>query len=174
MLGLSILSRGTPDEKLRWTFSLYDINGDGYISKDEMKNVVTAIFELMGNCTEPIVEDSAVQDRVDRIFQVSLRPRTSQAGFTCSFKVLQGTIASKQGETSKLSFYNHCDTCHLPNENAVVSKLISVSCESILSVLHLQKMDQNHDGLVSMEEFLDCCSKDENITKSMSVFDSVI
>ncbi len=70
MLGLSILLRGTTDEKLRWTFSLYDINGDGQISKEEMKDVVTAIFELMGNCAEPILEENAVQERVDRIFQV--------------------------------------------------------------------------------------------------------
>lgn len=35
-----------------------------------MKDVVTAIFELMGNCTEPLLEDGAVQTRVDRVFQV--------------------------------------------------------------------------------------------------------
>ncbi|CAL8115189.1 unnamed protein product [Orchesella dallaii] len=105
VLGLSVLSRGTPEEKLRWTFSLYDINGDGFITKEEMKDVVTAIFELMGNCTEPLIEEGAVQTRVDKVFQ---------------------------------------------------------------------KMDQNHDGLVSLDEFLDCCCKDENIIKSISVFDTVI
>lgn len=70
MIALSVLSRGALDEKLRWTFNLYDINGDGYISKDEMKDVVTAVFELMGNCAEPLLEENAVQTRVDRIFQV--------------------------------------------------------------------------------------------------------
>jgi Ca2+-binding EF-hand superfamily protein len=60
------------DEKLRWTFSLYDINRDGYITRDEMKDVVTAIYELMGNCAEPYLDDGAVEDRVERIFLVSI------------------------------------------------------------------------------------------------------
>ena len=48
VLGLSILSRGTVAEKLRWTFSLYDINGDGLITREEMTEIVTAIYELAG------------------------------------------------------------------------------------------------------------------------------
>ena len=69
--GLSILSRGSLDEKLRWTFSLYDINGDGCITREEMTDIVTAIYELMGKFTEPCVEEGTVRDKVDRIFQVN-------------------------------------------------------------------------------------------------------
>lgn len=36
---LSQASRGTIQEKLRWIFGLYDLNGDGYISKAEMTSV---------------------------------------------------------------------------------------------------------------------------------------
>lgn len=50
-LGLSILSRGTVAEKLKWTFSLYDINGDGLITREEMTEIVTAIYELAGSPT---------------------------------------------------------------------------------------------------------------------------
>lgn len=69
-MGLSVLSRGTLDEKLRFVFNLYDINGDGFITKQEMRDVVTAVYELMGNCAEPNFEESVVNDRVDRIFLV--------------------------------------------------------------------------------------------------------
>lgn len=34
MVGLSILLRGTVQEKLKWAFNLYDINKDGYITKE--------------------------------------------------------------------------------------------------------------------------------------------
>lgn len=34
MIGLSILLRGTVHEKLKWAFNLYDINKDGYITKE--------------------------------------------------------------------------------------------------------------------------------------------
>ncbi|KAF9407006.1 hypothetical protein HW555_012822, partial [Spodoptera exigua] len=82
--GLSILSRGTLEEKLRWTFSLYDINGDGCITKEEMTEIVTAIYDLMGKI----------------------------------------------------------------------------------------KMDLNRDGVLTLDEFLDCCLRDEDISRSMGVFDS--
>lgn len=36
---LSQASRGTVQEKMRWIFGLYDLNGDGYITKAEMTSV---------------------------------------------------------------------------------------------------------------------------------------
>lgn len=35
-------------------------------------------------------------------------------------------------------------------------------------------MDRNHDGVVTIDEFLDCCRCDQAITNSMLVFDSTI
>jgi Ca2+-binding EF-hand superfamily protein len=37
-----------------------------------------------------------------------------------------------------------------------------------------QKMDLNKDGVVSLQEFLESCSNDETITKSMHVFDTIL
>ncbi|XP_063332823.1 Kv channel-interacting protein 2-like isoform X1 [Pelmatolapia mariae] len=37
-----------------------------------------------------------------------------------------------------------------------------------------QKMDKNNDGVVTMDEFLETCQKDENIMQSMHMFDNVI
>lgn len=69
--GLSILSRGSVEEKLRWTFSLYDINGDGYITREEMTDIVTAIYELMGRHPDSSgPEVDKIKDKVDKIFQV--------------------------------------------------------------------------------------------------------
>ncbi|KRT80712.1 HLH domain-containing protein [Oryctes borbonicus] len=102
---LSILSRGSLDEKLRWTFNLYDINGDGYITREEMTDIVSAIYDLMGKLAEPCIDEDTVKEKVDRIFQ---------------------------------------------------------------------KMDKNQDGVVTFEEFLECCHKDKDISTSMAVFDSSI
>ncbi|XP_059613693.1 Kv channel-interacting protein 4-like [Phlebotomus argentipes] len=104
--GLSILSRGTLEEKLRWTFSLYDINGDGFITREEMTDIATAIYDLVGHLPiDPTAtpEEDRIKEKVDRIFQ---------------------------------------------------------------------KMDANGDGVVTLEEFLDCCRNDEAISRSMAVFDS--
>ncbi|CAL1291683.1 unnamed protein product, partial [Larinioides sclopetarius] len=37
LTGLSLLTRGPTVDKLRWTFRLYDLNGDGRIDRDEMR-----------------------------------------------------------------------------------------------------------------------------------------
>ncbi|KOB75901.1 Uncharacterized protein OBRU01_05739, partial [Operophtera brumata] len=89
--------------KLRWTFSLYDINGDGYITKEEMTEIVNAIYDLMGRIVDPNVDDEIVRDKVEKLFQ---------------------------------------------------------------------KMDLNRDGVLTIDEFLDCCLRDEALIRSMGVFDS--
>ncbi|XP_008287134.1 Kv channel-interacting protein 2-like [Stegastes partitus] len=37
-----------------------------------------------------------------------------------------------------------------------------------------QKMDRNNDGVVTIDEFLETCQKDENIMQSMHMFDNII
>ncbi|KAK3096115.1 hypothetical protein FSP39_023390 [Pinctada imbricata] len=69
VMGLSILSRGSLQERLQWTFSLYDINGDGFITKDEMLDIVTAIYEMMGRFSEPIIDDTTAQEHVNTVFK---------------------------------------------------------------------------------------------------------
>lgn len=69
--GLSVLSRGNLHEKLLWTFSLYDTNGDGIVTKDEMLDIVTAIYDLMGNYAEPSIDEHTARDHVERVFQVN-------------------------------------------------------------------------------------------------------
>jgi len=71
--GLWTLSRGSVDDKLRWAFTLYDLDGDGQICRDEMTRVVTAIYELMGKFAEPWLKDgTTVAAHVDFVFQVRL------------------------------------------------------------------------------------------------------
>ena len=43
VLTLSLLLRGTEEDRLRWTFRLYDTNGDGYISREEMEDVAQSV-----------------------------------------------------------------------------------------------------------------------------------
>lgn len=64
---LSITSRGNLDEKLHWAFRLYDVDNDGFITRDEMYNIVDAIYQMVGQ--QPTSEDdNTPQKRVDKIF----------------------------------------------------------------------------------------------------------
>ncbi|XP_077456498.1 Kv channel interacting protein 3a, calsenilin isoform X1 [Stigmatopora argus] len=105
VIGLSVLLRGSVTEKLNWAFNLYDINKDGYITKEEMLAIMKSIYDMMGRYTYPCVRDEAPSEHVDKFFQ---------------------------------------------------------------------KMDRNRDGVVTIEEFIETCQKDENIMNSMQLFENVI
>ena len=47
-MGLSILLKGTLEDKLRWTFQLYDVNKDGVLSRSEVRDVTSAVRMLTG------------------------------------------------------------------------------------------------------------------------------
>ena len=68
--GLSVLSRGTLAEKLQWIFSLYDINSDGYISRDEMLDIISAIYDMMGRFSDPCIDENTAREHVERVFEV--------------------------------------------------------------------------------------------------------
>ncbi|XP_059551345.1 Kv channel-interacting protein 1 isoform X1 [Myotis daubentonii] len=102
---LSILLRGTVHEKLRWTFNLYDINKDGYINKEEMMDIVKAIYDMMGKYTHPVLREDTPRQHVDVFFQ---------------------------------------------------------------------KMDKNKDGIVTLDEFLESCQEDDNIMRSLQLFQNVM
>uniref|UniRef100_A0A3B3H7U3 Kv channel-interacting protein 4 n=1 Tax=Oryzias latipes TaxID=8090 RepID=A0A3B3H7U3_ORYLA len=72
VMGLSILLRGTVQEKLIWAFNLYDINKDGYISKEEMLDIMKAIYDMMGKCTYPVLKEETPRQHVEIFFQVSV------------------------------------------------------------------------------------------------------
>ncbi|XP_041444690.1 Kv channel-interacting protein 1 isoform X3 [Xenopus laevis] len=102
---LSVLLRGTIHEKLRWAFNLYDINKDGNINKEEMMNIVKAIYDMMGKYTYPVVKEDAPKQHVEVFFQ---------------------------------------------------------------------KMDKNKDGVVTLDEFIESCQEDDNIMRSLQLFENVM
>merc|ERR1712037_561354 len=77
LVSLSTLLRGNVHEKLRWTFTLYDLNKDGYITKQEVLNVMVAVHELMGVHASPLMRQDQVEALVEDIFQ---RLDTNQDG----------------------------------------------------------------------------------------------
>ncbi|CAF1076133.1 unnamed protein product [Adineta ricciae] len=78
ILTLSVLCRGTIDEKLRWIFRLYDINGEGSITRDSVAEVILSFYDLLGRSVQPRVEEEDVQEHVDRIFESILSTSTEE------------------------------------------------------------------------------------------------
>lgn len=123
---LSTLLRGSVYERLKWTFKLYDLNGDGCISRGELAEVVQAVHELMGRKIAD--DDRKTRDQVNVVWMNN------------SIKVEQFVLM---------------------NHYYYVTQVDRV----------FKKLDLNQDGVITIEEFLEACLKDELITKSLEMFD---
>ncbi|KAG8178277.1 hypothetical protein JTE90_015687 [Oedothorax gibbosus] len=100
---VSVLSRGNLREKLEWAFKLYDLNGDGRVTRKELHEIAAAIHSLVSRkCGE---DTRTLTEHVDRTFA---------------------------------------------------------------------KMDINKDGVITIDEFMDSCEKDETIKESLTIFDTVL
>lgn len=62
---LSTLLRGSVYERLRWTFKLYDINGDGCIGRNELGKLIFAVHELMGRRPHQPDDDRKAREQVN-------------------------------------------------------------------------------------------------------------
>ncbi|KAL7383984.1 hypothetical protein ABVT39_021860 [Epinephelus coioides] len=69
VFGLSIILRGTINDRLNWAFNLYDLNKDGCITKEEMLDIMRSIYDMMGKYTYPTMQDDAPREHVESFFQ---------------------------------------------------------------------------------------------------------
>jgi len=67
MVSLSVTSRGTIQQKLEWAFNVYDIDGDGFITQNEMLEIFSAMHNMIGNkenCTKHVNRIKVVIDDI--------------------------------------------------------------------------------------------------------------
>ncbi|XP_062515076.1 neuronal calcium sensor 1-like [Corticium candelabrum] len=65
---LSVISRGSLEEKLTWSFRLYDLDKDGKITRQELLSIMEAIYTMVGHAVRLPYDEKTPEQRVDQIF----------------------------------------------------------------------------------------------------------
>lgn len=67
---VSMTSRGTLEEKINWTFRLYDQDNDGYVTKMQMLSIVESIYAMVDTAFKFPAEENTPTKRVEKIFSL--------------------------------------------------------------------------------------------------------
>ena len=98
---------------MKGAFRLYDLDNDGTITKDEMTQIVAAIFNMVGNDNRDQMpnDDNTPEKRVDRIFD--LMDKVSE--FFCRFHY-------PTFERTVMGAYRKRSSCWVPNKTNQLCK----------------------------------------------------
>ncbi|XP_067009300.1 calaxin [Anabrus simplex] len=105
--GLSVFLRGTTEERTAFCFLVYDLNNDGFLTRDEM-------FHLLRNCLIKHPGDEDPDEGVKDLVELALRKLDTDKDGKVSFDDFQSAVLQ---EPLLLEAFGQC----LPAENACLT-----------------------------------------------------
>ena len=67
---MALTLHGTIDERVKWAFSVYDIDGNGEITRKEMLSILVAIGKMVGNSVQWPSDERTPYARLEKLFKI--------------------------------------------------------------------------------------------------------
>jgi Ca2+-binding EF-hand superfamily protein len=83
------------EEKLAWSFKLFDLDEDGYISKAEMLAIVDAIYRMVGHAQELPDDEATATLRVEKVFRLMDLVKLITFYLIFIYRIMMGFYRSK-------------------------------------------------------------------------------
>jgi Ca2+-binding EF-hand superfamily protein len=151
VIGLSVLTRGTIDEQLRWIFTLYDLNGDGMITRDELSKIVSSVHDLMGRFA------LSSQAAAAATAAANLRPAVNEGpnrGPQADSAEPAGGKLAHAIQPADLERSPAGDGGAVPQAAPPAPLTSEEQAENLF-----RKFDLNNDGVITLDEFIEACHK---------------
>jgi Ca2+-binding EF-hand superfamily protein len=170
--GLSVMCAGSGEDKVRSAFNLYDTNGDGFISFDEMKHYLTSVFKVIFEAQPNVrtsmggilpselgvttAEQVFAEADVNHDGKISFEEftkwqNTSSWGGADDGGAADATDAAGTG-TGTLDYVRNLHDALTYEEVRQLTRLDLFSAEHFFEVLS----DSSHDGMLDLNEFVEC------------------
>ncbi|CAG9769091.1 unnamed protein product [Ceutorhynchus assimilis] len=110
--GMSLFLKGNTTKQIEYCFAVYDLNGDGHITKDEM-------FQLLRNCLIKFPQEEDPEESVKDLVDIVIRKMDKDKDGKVSLADYQETVI---GEPLLLEAFGRC----LPTEKSKITFLTTL------------------------------------------------
>ncbi|ELR19828.1 EF hand domain containing protein [Acanthamoeba castellanii str. Neff] len=159
--GLSVLCKGTPEEKIKYAFKGYDLDGDGYIDKEELYKMFKAYFYLSMEAVREavkVIEEELILNYNDN----NTNPVSS------------AFVGLPDAETQEDSITKQPEDAPLNNEDLspIMDSMYQVAIEEMVEKA-FSAADVNNDGKITYEEFRAWALQDPTMISWLEALGSV-
>ncbi|CAG8495885.1 10396_t:CDS:2 [Acaulospora colombiana] len=162
VVGLSILCKGNLEEKIEYVFRGYDLNGDGFISRDELQQIFKAYFHISTELVRDVVKAMEEEMLENYDSKPSQSVATAFHAAIPSENYIQYTNQKSQTEEDN-------DTITWQEKTPVVECLGQDAIEEIVEKI-FTSIDTNSRGYISYDEFKEYVQRDKSVVAWFDVF----
>lgn len=151
--GLSVFCGGTSEEKVRAAFALYDYNGDGYISQDEMARYLTSVFKVLKEASPALLFGSSKAEIADGDGEHLPRESPEELGVRTAQQAFREADVDRDGRLS----FDEFRAWYTKSSAANIERLIQNNLPEWLSLREVRRL--TNLGAFSADQVLDVFAK---------------